>query len=196
MVVMSDSAHSRRSDGVRAATPAEDVVHHTLPVTADRFCELYAPAVCRFAAMAARSNDEADDVAQEALLKAVRGLDRFDAQRGSMEAWLWRIVANVAYDQQRAERRRLALWTRLSRLRDDPVGSVEAAAVERLDNARLLEALRGLGPRDRTLLALRFGADLDFGAVGAAAGMSEATAGTAVRRALEKLRAHLEVDRS
>ena len=193
---MSDSVVSRRSDRVRVMAPAAEVVFQTHPVTADRFCELYAPAVCRFAAMAARTNGEADDIAQEALLKAVRGLDRFDARRGSMEAWLWRIVANVANDQQRAERRRLALWTRLSRLRDDPVASVESTAVERLDNARLFEALRGLGPRDRTLLALRFGADLDFGAVGAAAGMSEATAGTAVRRALEKLRAHLEVNRS
>jgi DNA-directed RNA polymerase specialized sigma subunit len=53
-----------------------------------------------------------------------------------------------------------------------------------------------MGPRDRTLLALRFGADLDLRAVGAALGMSEATAGKAVLRALEKLRTTLEVRRT
>ncbi len=170
------------------------MVGQTLPVTADRFCERYAPAVCRFAAMAARSPLEADDIAQEALLRAVRGLDGFDPLRGEIEAWLWRIVANVAYDHQRAERRRLALWTRLSRVREAAAESVESIAVDRIDNQRLLASVRELGPRDRTLLALRFGADLDLRAVGLALAMSEAAAGRAVLRALDKLRSHLEVN--
>jgi RNA polymerase sigma-70 factor (ECF subfamily) len=178
------------------STAALEVVDNSLPMTAERLCAEYAAAVCRFAAMAAKSSDEADDIAQEALLRAIRRLDRFDPRRGPMEAWLWRIVANVAHDHQRAERRRFALWSRLSRLRHESAGSVESIAVERIDNARLLEAVRELGPRDRTLLALRFGADLDLRAVGVAVGMTEATAGKAVLRALEKLRSHLEVNRS
>ncbi|HWW96028.1 MAG TPA: sigma-70 family RNA polymerase sigma factor [Vicinamibacteria bacterium] len=177
-----------------SVAPAADFVGHTLRVTAERFCELYAPAVCRFAAMAARSPAEADDIAQEALLRAVRRLDRFDPLRGEVEAWLWRIVANVASDMQRAERRRLALWTRLSRVREVTIESVESLAIDHIDNQRLLASLRLLGPRDRTLLALRFGADLDLSAVGEALGMSEATAGRAVLRALEKLRSSLEVN--
>jgi RNA polymerase sigma factor (sigma-70 family) len=177
-----------------SVAPAADFVGHTLPVTAERFCELYAPAVCRFAAMAARSSSEADDIAQEALLRAVRRLDRFDPLRGEVEAWLWRIVANVASDVQRAERRRLALWTRLSRVREATAESVESLAIDHIDNQRLLTSLRLLGPRDRTLLALRFGADLELSAVGEALGMSEGAAGRAVLRALEKLRSSLEVN--
>ena len=189
---MSDSGGLRRSEGVSAAASA-DLVGQTLPVTAARFCELYAPAVCRFAAMAARTPPEADDIAQEALLRAVRGLASFDERRGSIEAWLWRIVANVAHDHQRAERRRFALWTRLTESRDSATGSVESLALDRIDNTKLLETVRQLAPRDRTLLALRFGADLDLRAVGLALGISEATAGKAVLRALEKLRIALEV---
>lgn len=189
---MSDSGGSRRNDGMNAAASA-DLVGQTLPVTAARFCEQYAVAVCRFAAMAARTPSEADDIAQEALLRAVRGLSSFDTRRGSIEAWLWRIVANVAHDHQRAERRRFALWTRLSGFWDSPAESAESLALDRIDNSRLLEAVREMPPRGRTLLALRFGADLDLRAVGLALGMSEATAGTAVRRALEKLRIALEV---
>ena len=176
-----------------SVAPAADFVGHTLRVTAERFCELYAPAVCRFAAMAARSSSEADDIAQEALLRAVRRLDRFDPLRGEVEAWLWRIVANVASDMQRAERRRLALWTRLRRVREATAEPVESLAIDHIDNQRLLTSLRLLGPRDRTLLALRFGADLELSAVGEALGMSEAAAGRAVLRALEKLRSSLEV---
>jgi len=65
--------------------------------------------------------------------------------------------------------------------------------LDRIENSRLLAAVRAMGPRDRMLLALRFGADLDLRAVGSALGMSDATAGKAVLRALEKLRATLEV---
>jgi RNA polymerase sigma-70 factor (ECF subfamily) len=176
------------------AKPVANLVGHTLPVTAERFCELYAPAVCRFAAMTASSPSEADDIAQEALLRAVRRLDTFDPLRGEFEAWLWRIVANVASDHQRGERRRFALWTRLSRVREATAESVESLAIDRIDNERLLAAVRLLGPRDRTLLALRFGADLDLSAVGAALEMTEAAAGRAVLRALEKLRSSLEVN--
>src|SRR3977135_873812 len=130
---MSDSRASRRNEDVRAAAAAE-FVGQTHAVTAEPFCDRYAPAVCRFAAMAARTPSEADDVAQEALLRAVRGLSSFDARRGSIEAWLWRIVANVAYDHQRAERRRFALWTRLSGFRDSTTESVESLALDRIDN--------------------------------------------------------------
>ena len=191
---MSDSGATRRSEGMSAAVPTAGVVGQNLAVTAERFCEQYSPAVCRFAAMAARSPSEAEDIAQEALLRAVRGLESFDARRGSIHAWLWRIVANVAYDHQRSERRRSALWTRLSRFGAEPVESVETLAIEKLDNSRIVETLRDLPPRDRTLLALRYGADLDLRTVGAALGMSEATAGKAVLRALEKLRTRLEVN--
>src|SRR3977135_4749525 len=141
---MSDSRASRRIEDVSAAAAAE-FVGQTLAVTAEQFCDRYAPAVCRFAAMAARTPSEADDIAQEALLRAVRGLSSFDAGRGSIEAWLWRIVANAAHDHQRAERRRFALWTRLSGFRESPGESVESLDIARIDKARLLQALAGRG---------------------------------------------------
>jgi RNA polymerase sigma-70 factor (ECF subfamily) len=176
------------------ATTAVDLQGHTLPVTAEQLCEQYAPAICRFAAMAAKAPSEAEDIAQEAMLHAVRRLNTFDPIRGEIGAWLWRIVANVARDHQRAERRRFAIWTRLSRVRETTAESVESIAIDHIDNQRLLASVRGLEPRDRTLLALRFGADLDLRAVGLALGISDAAAGRAVLRALAKLRSHLEVN--
>jgi RNA polymerase sigma-70 factor (ECF subfamily) len=168
----------------------------TLAMTPERLCEEYSVAVCRFAAMVARTSGDAEDIAQEALLKAIRSLAGFDPKRGSIDSWLWRIVVNAAHDHQRSERRRLVLWNRLLRFREEPSEAVEARALDNLSNAELLDAARGLQPRDRTLLALRFGADLDLAAVGAAVGLSEATAGQAVLRALNKLRNRLEVNQA
>src|SRR5712671_6665770 len=109
---MSDSRAWRRSESVGVAAAA-DFVGQTLAVTAEQLCRQYGPAVCRFAAMAARTPSEADDIAQDALLRAVRGLSTFDAGRGSIEAWLWRIVANAAHD---SAERVLGLPIRIGRI--------------------------------------------------------------------------------
>lgn len=158
---------------------------------ADELCRTYAQRVYRFAAMVARGNAEAEDIAQEALLKAIRKLDAYDARRGSVESWLWSIVVSVARDAGRAAGRRLALWERLSRVPHESE-SVESIVLERLSDTQLLEAVRKLPSRDRTLIALRFGAGLDYAATGAAVGISAAAATMAVRRALHTLRGQLE----
>jgi RNA polymerase sigma-70 factor (ECF subfamily) len=158
---------------------------------AEELCRTYAERVFRFAAMVARGNAEAEDIAQEALLKAIRKLDAYDPSRGSVETWLWSIVVSAARDAGRAARRRVALWERLNRL-PEPSESVESIVLDRLSDAQLLDAVRSLAPRDRTLIALRFGAGLDHASTGAAVGISAAAATMALRRALHNLRSRLE----
>jgi RNA polymerase sigma factor (sigma-70 family) len=167
-----------------------------LPMTPERLCSEYSAQVCRFAAMVARSSSDADDIAQEALLKAIRALDSFDPRRGSPETWLWRIVVNSARDMHRGERRRLAVFARLADLWSEPPQNVESLAIERISNGQLLEAVRSLPARDRTLIGLRFGADLDLETVGRTLGLTDAAAGRAVLRALARLRNRLEVHRA
>src|SRR5260370_41278997 len=76
-------------------------------LTAEDVCRTYSAMVCRFAAMAAGSDLDADDLAQDALLKAIRSLDRFDPAKGTIDRWLWRNVAHVAEVSYRAQGRRL-----------------------------------------------------------------------------------------
>jgi RNA polymerase sigma-70 factor (ECF subfamily) len=69
-----------------------------------------------------RHREDAEDVAQEALLKAYRRFARL-RDRDRFRAWLVRMTWRLALDRQRADRRRL--------LRDgDPTERVEAPAVE------------------------------------------------------------------
>src|SRR3954468_15384877 len=51
------------------------------------------------------SAQDAEDLLQETLLSAWRGLDRFQG-RASLRAWLYRIATNRALDSLRARRRR------------------------------------------------------------------------------------------
>jgi RNA polymerase sigma factor (sigma-70 family) len=167
----------------------------TLRLSAEEVCRTYSAMVCRFAAMAAGSDLDADDLAQDALLKAVRNLNGFDPEKGTIDRWLWRIVANASKDLHRARARRLALWDRLASREHDSGETTEERALESIEHEELIRAVRTLNDRDRLLIALRFGADLDLTTVGAAIGLSADSAGQAVLRALARLRRRLEVSR-
>jgi RNA polymerase sigma-70 factor (ECF subfamily) len=146
----------------------------------------------RFAAMVTRSDQEAADIAQEALLRALRSAGRYDPAQGPLESWLWRIVLNAARDAGRVAARRTALWDRLARQAPRPGPGVEELVLRRLDDAELLEAVRRLPKGPRTLIALRFGAGLSFQEIGGQLGLSEAAALMRTRRALDRLRADLK----
>lgn len=158
-------------------------------MTPDELCSRYAAQVAKFASIAVGADADAEDVAQEALIKAIRRLDRYDPRRGSYDAWLWRIVVNTARDAMRRARVREVLRLRL--IRESAVVDVEDAAVERATVSEVYAALEGLGPRDRELLALRFGSDLTTAEVGAILGLSAETARRAIGRALERARAQI-----
>jgi RNA polymerase sigma factor (sigma-70 family) len=163
-------------------------------LTAEVLCARYAHRVYRFAAMVAAGDVEAEDLAQDAMVRAIRNLGRFDANRGTMETWLWRIVVNTATDASRVSIRRRRLW---ERFRSQPTlgENVEDLALLRITAAELLGAVRRLRPRERGMIALRFGAGLGFAEVGAAYGISPAAATMAIRRALDTLRILLKETR-
>jgi RNA polymerase sigma factor (sigma-70 family) len=157
-----------------------------------RLCRLYADQVFRFAAMVSNGNSDAEDLAQEALEHAIRAIDRYDSRRGTVEAWLWRIVVNVARDRGRVERRGRLLVERLSAFLPGQEAAADLTIDAALPDEELLGAVRSLPRRSRTLIALRYGADLEYAEIGAALGMSAAAAGVATRRALADLRRLLE----
>ncbi len=143
--------------------------------------------------MAAGNDTEAEDIAQSALERALRGLTRFDPSKGQIDAWLWRIVVNVARDAGRTATCRRLLFERLVHFRvgtptdrdDIPSG---------IENHELLEAVRGLTPLQRSVIALRYGADLEFADVAKALGVSRTAAAVTGHRALKALRRKLLED--
>jgi RNA polymerase sigma factor (sigma-70 family) len=182
-----------RPDPQLGAHPLNPDTHEAL--TAETLCARYAERVYRFAAMVARHEVEAEDIAQEALERSIRKLGQFDPRRGTVENWLFRIVTNAARDAGRVASRRLALWQRLVAQRTDPEAAadeVEVRVLARLGDRDVLAAIRRLRPRERAVIALRFGADLDHASIGAAIGLSPNAARVAVRRALDRLRDHLQ----
>jgi RNA polymerase sigma-70 factor (ECF subfamily) len=105
------------------------------------------------------AGEEADDVVQEAFVKAFRHLSRFRAGE-PFGPWLLRIVANETKNLTRSRRRRAALALRLAgpdaTSPDGPVDEVLAA--ER--RAGLVAAVNALPDRERQVLVCRYFLDL------------------------------------
>lgn len=158
-------------------------------LTADALCETYTARVYKFAQLVSNDSANAEDLAQDALERAIRGLKTFDPAKGEIEGWLWRIVVNVGRDAGRiAGRQRLVFELLADRWSvDERVADVG----DQFRTDEVVEAIRALSPRHRAVVALRYGADLDYRHVGQALGISEAAALMATRRALANLRGRL-----
>jgi RNA polymerase sigma-70 factor (ECF subfamily) len=70
-----------------------------------RLVERHSRNVFRLAYRMTRNEHDAEDVVQEAFLRAYRNLDRFE-ERAQFGSWVYRIAANCAYDSLRARERR------------------------------------------------------------------------------------------
>jgi RNA polymerase sigma-70 factor (ECF subfamily) len=134
-----------------------------------------------------RSDAEAEDVTQDAMLTALTSLDRYSPRSGTrFAAWLTTIAVNTA---RRRFRRRRPELTATGELPD--VASADSELGDDLDLARqraaLLQALRELDAREREIVSLRYGADLNATEIAAQFGMEPAN----VRKILERARARL-----
>lgn len=126
------------------------------------------------AAVAIAGDEESGrDAVQDAFAKALRKRRRFRGE-GSLEAWVWRIVVNAARDASRRRRRELAAAL-----------PVEARADE------LGLPLELLTERQREVLFLHYYADLGYGTIADALGISSGTVGATLSAARQTLRGAL-----
>lgn len=126
----------------------------------------------------------AEDVVQEAMLRAWVQAAQFDPRRARFTTWLYRIVVNLCIDQRR-------------RVQPDPIPDSfdlpdPAAGAEELiqtqeRQARLVRALRELPARQRAAMTLVY----DEGLSGAEAGRIMGLSAKAVERLLARGRAYL-----
>jgi RNA polymerase sigma-70 factor (ECF subfamily) len=147
----------------------------------------------RTAYVITRSAADAEEVAQEAFLKAYRALGRFRA--GSpFRPWLLSIVANEARNKRRSAGRREGLTLRLAATATsgDAAPSPEAGVEAADERERVLAALGRLREEDRLVIAYRFFLELSEEEAAAALGIRAGTAKSRLWRALQRLREELD----
>lgn len=147
----------------------------------------------RTAYLIVRDEAEAQDVAQEAFVRAHRSLGRFDERR-PFRPWLLRIVTNLAFNSVRSSRRREAMADRYEQdsetVSAEPSPESAAEATERAQ--RLWEAIGALGENDQTVLYLRYFLDASEEETAEAIGRPPGTVKSRLHRALTRLREVIE----
>jgi RNA polymerase sigma-70 factor (ECF subfamily) len=133
---------------------------------------------------------DAEDVTQEAFVKAYRALGRFRPE-SPFRPWLLQIVTNEARNRRRSGARRAALVDRAAAepTSGDAAPSPEAVLLASERRRALLEALEHLPDADREVLSCRYLLDLSEDETASALGIRRGTVKSRTSRALERLRA-------
>lgn len=130
-------------------------------------------------------HEDAEDVVQDAFVRAYQALDRFDVGQ-SFGAWLSRIVANAALDLARRRKVRTT-----DELHDGMAGAFrDPGELDEL-RQRLGEALRTLPERMRSVLVLHDVQGYAHAEIGRLLGIPEGTARSDLHHARHRLRALL-----
>ena len=135
------------------------------------------------------SSRDADDAAQEAMIRIVRGLPSFDG-RSAFTTWSHRVATNTALDELRKRNRRPHLQV----VRDpdaepaEPVDDRAHLAVDAVaDRAAIDEALAALPEDFRLAVVLRDVADLDYAEIAEALGIPPGTVKSRIARGRAQL---------
>lgn len=135
---------------------------------------------------------DAEDVTQQVFIRAWQGRDRFDPERGMLGAWLVGITRHATADALRARERERRLAERSAIL--DPTRSEQQAETDVVADAIVVgSGMAQLGQPQRQLVELAFYEGLTHDQIAQRLGMPLGTVKSHIRRALRRLRDHLEV---
>lgn len=152
----------------------------------------HAPFVHNLALRTLGDPHDAEDVAQEAFLRAWRGLPAFRVD-ARFSTWLYRIVVNLCYSRLPALRAGLdAIDIDASAEVPDDGAPVEAGALTGELRTHLHAAIDGLPRTYRMLLAMRHGQDMSYHDIAEAANLPLGTVKTGIHRARRQLQAALD----
>lgn len=159
--------------------------------------EEYKTPVYNLAYRMTRSLADAEDIAQEAFLRAFQELSRYDRGR-RFYTWLYTICLNIIRNHIKKTSRRQADFRKgniSSGLLETDMGQLESPGADELHKEReeqLAGCLDKLSPGLRELLVLRFYQGLSFEEIAGITGLSQGAVKMRVYRALEKLRKFIQ----
>ena len=172
----------------------------------DALVRRYDRSVLRLALHMLGNEQDAQDVHQDAFIKAYRHLSNFRFEC-SFYTWLYRIVTNLCLDQLRRRKSRKEdpstvmdaageEMDLMANLQDERAMANPARELERKNmHAAIQSALDSLTPRERTVFELKHYQGLKLRTIGEMLSTTEETAKNTLFRATRKLRARLVNER-
>jgi RNA polymerase sigma-70 factor (ECF subfamily) len=188
-------------EAARLETAEENLavaVHRSEPGALERLIDRFEPALYGYAYGILQNTFDAQEVVQDAVLRAHRALTKqYDEARCAalaLRPWLFRTVRNLCLNKRRSKTR--ALETPLESYDDGRIGPFvreHGSELERQQDAELLRhAMSGLPLDARELIVLRFMEEMSYADIAKTVGTSEASLRGKVFRSLKLLREALE----
>ena len=147
--------------------------------------ERHSRAVFRLAYRMTGNEQDAEDVVQEAFLRAYRQLHRYES-RASFATWVYRIAANYSLDLIRG-RKKVEGDGILEHLRESSPGPDRVYASGRMQET-VDQALESLSQQERTAFVLRHFEGLSIDEISGVMGVGNNAAKHSIFRAVQKLR--------
>lgn len=176
------------------STPEQNLLWRAREGDADAFASLCGGCrqrVWRIAASVAKGPD-ADDLAQETILKAWCSLKTFRGE-ASFEAWLCRIAVNLAHDYRRsAWKRKVVFWSQESAIPEQISESLHDEAARRETQRRVRQAVASLPDKQRTPIWLHYFEGFAIAEVARLESISESTLRSRVHAGMKRLAVSLQ----
>lgn len=132
-----------------------------------------------------RNRADAEDVVQEAFLRAYRFYDRF--RGGDVRAWLLQIVRNCCYTWLQRNRPSELMTEFDEEVHERPSATPETLANQSEERERLMLALKSLPTRSREVLVLRELEGCSYKEIGEITGIPIGTVMSTLSRARDRL---------
>jgi len=141
-----------------------------------------------------RDEHDAQDVVQEASLRALRYFDGYSG--GDARAWLLAIVRNCSLTWRKRRRidDRTIPFDDTSELATSEADAPDVAAVQASEQARVNQAISALPEEFREVIVLREVQDLSYREIGDVVGVPIGTVMSRLARARKRLAALLQID--
>jgi RNA polymerase sigma-70 factor, ECF subfamily len=181
VTALEDAPTARRLDPDAELVKAARLDHRAFLALYDR----YVDRVLGYVKLGISDRDVCEDVTSQIFMRALERIDQFDG-RGTFAGWLFQIARNAISDVHR-ERPTDELGDAMATLRDPQAGP-EEQTLDRDRAARLRALVQSLPSDQQHLLALRYGAGLDYEEICALVGGNPGAIRVRVHRLLESLR--------
>ncbi len=139
------------------------------------------------------NKEEAEDIAGEVFLRALKSLKSYKEQGIPMQGWLFRIAHNLTVDYIRKanKRRTVPMDSVILTSEDNPVDATE----KNIEFERVTEAMKQLTIEQREVINLRFFGELTSKEAGDVLSKSDSAVREMQRAAIEKIRGIMGVER-
>ena len=153
----------------------------------------FAPRVKGFLMKSGASEADADDLAQEVMVKVFRKAKLFDESKASASTWIFAIARNARIDAiRRATKPDLDPDEPMLLPEEAPRADIQCELKER--DARIREAVASLPPDQREAMMLHFYADEPHSVIAEKLGLPLGTVKSRLRLAIGKVRRELGFD--